>query len=234
MGLPRMRSPRGSTRRRVALWTALATGWILPSVGCQVEYAGMTLPSGRYMHDDVQYFPSGPDFPWANTQAATQRARMRAMGIEPPPPVGTAGVAPGTLESGSTSDRSGWNPDRCQRSAAGDASGCRSAAAGACWSPAFARRRARSASARCSTWPAVTPIDSAVTPQSDTLQHDEMARPTRHVEGIRPDQNPADDPLDGVKPGVLISSCCFFIWLVRSEQQTSETSRLTPPTVPGR
>jgi hypothetical protein len=96
MGLPRMSSPRGSTRRRVALWTALATGWILPSVGCQVEYAGMTLPSGRYMHDDVQYFPSGPDFPWANTQAATQRARMRAMGIEPPPPVGTAPVAPGT------------------------------------------------------------------------------------------------------------------------------------------
>jgi hypothetical protein len=98
MGLPRMRSPRGSTRRRLALWTALATGWILPSVGCQVEYAGMTLPSGRYMHDDVQYFPSGPDFPWANTQAATQRARMRAMGIEPPPPVGTAAVAPGNLQ----------------------------------------------------------------------------------------------------------------------------------------
>jgi hypothetical protein len=74
----------------VAQWSALALGVILPSVGCQVEYAGMTLPSGRYMHDDVQYFPSGPDFPWANTQAATQRARMRAMGIEPPPP----GVVP--------------------------------------------------------------------------------------------------------------------------------------------
>jgi hypothetical protein len=86
MGLPRKRSPRGSTRRRVTQWSALAMGVILPSVGCQVEYAGMTLPSGRYMHDDVQYFPSGPDFPWANTQAATQRARMRAMGIEPPPP----------------------------------------------------------------------------------------------------------------------------------------------------
>jgi hypothetical protein len=98
MGLPRKRSPRGSTRRRVALWSALATGWILPSVGCQVEYAGMTLPSGRYMHDDVQYFPSGPDFPWANTQAATQRARMRAMGIEPPPPVGTAPVGAGSVD----------------------------------------------------------------------------------------------------------------------------------------
>jgi hypothetical protein len=95
MGFPRTRSPRGSTRRRVALWSALATGWIFTSTGCQVEYAGMTLPSGRYMHDDVQYFPSGPDFPWANTQAATQRARMQQMGIEPPPPVGTAPVPPG-------------------------------------------------------------------------------------------------------------------------------------------
>ena len=85
MGLPRKRTPRGSTRRHVARWSALALGMILPSVGCQVEYGGMTLPSGRYMHDDVQYFPQGPDFPWANTQAATQRARMRAMGIEPPP-----------------------------------------------------------------------------------------------------------------------------------------------------
>ncbi len=86
MGLPRMGSPRGATSRRVALWSALAVGGILPSVGCQVEYAGMTLPSGKYMHDDVQYFPAGPEFPWANTQAATQRARMRAMGIEPPAP----------------------------------------------------------------------------------------------------------------------------------------------------
>ncbi len=86
MGLPSMGSPRSATSRRLALWSALAVGGILPSVGCQVEYAGMTLPSGKYMHDDVQYFPAGPEFPWANTQAATQRARMRSMGIEPPPP----------------------------------------------------------------------------------------------------------------------------------------------------
>src|SRR4029450_10117870 len=86
MGLPRKESPRGSTRRRVALWSALAMGGILPSVGCQVEYAGMTRPSGRYMHDAGQDFPAGPAVPWANTQAATQRARMRAMGIEVPAP----------------------------------------------------------------------------------------------------------------------------------------------------
>jgi hypothetical protein len=66
----------------------------------------MTLPSGKYMHDDVQYFPSGPDFPWANTQAATQRARMSAMGeaygLAPMPsitegPVVTPPNAPGAL-----------------------------------------------------------------------------------------------------------------------------------------
>ncbi|MFO0888103.1 MAG: hypothetical protein U0790_03035 [Isosphaeraceae bacterium] len=78
----------------MALWSALAVGGILPSVGCQVEYAGMTLPSGKYMHDDVQYFPAGPEFPWANTQAATQRARMRAMGIEPPPEGGAVAPTP--------------------------------------------------------------------------------------------------------------------------------------------
>ncbi len=80
--------------RRLALWAGLSIGWILPSTGCQVEYAGMTLPSGKYMHDDVQYFAPGPDFPWANTQAATQRARMQAMGIEPPPGEGGPGVIP--------------------------------------------------------------------------------------------------------------------------------------------
>ncbi len=103
MGLPRKRTPRGSARRRVAQWSALAMGVILPAVGCQVEYGGMTLPSGRYMHDDVQYYPSGPDFPWANTQAAAQRARMRAMGIEPPPAnviPEAMGVQPGAQQGG--------------------------------------------------------------------------------------------------------------------------------------
>lgn len=89
---------RPSQGRRLAVWAALALGWMLPSTGCQVEYAGMTLPSGKYMHDDVQYFAPGPDFPWANTQAATQRARMQAMGMEVPPPGqgGPLTVTPGT------------------------------------------------------------------------------------------------------------------------------------------
>ena len=57
MGLPRMGSPRGATSRRMALSSALAVGGILPSVGCQVEYAGMTLPSGKYMHDGRSILP---------------------------------------------------------------------------------------------------------------------------------------------------------------------------------
>ena len=81
MASSRTGTPRRLRRsqRRLALWAGLSIGWLLPSAGCQVEYAGMTLPSGKYMHDDVQYFPPGPYFPWANTQAATQRARMQAM-----------------------------------------------------------------------------------------------------------------------------------------------------------
>lgn len=96
MWSPRMGSlfrPRPSVRR-LAAWGALALGWLLPSTGCQVEYAGMTLPSGKYMHDDVQYFAPGPDFPWANTQAAAQRARMQAMGINMAPPNETGPVVP--------------------------------------------------------------------------------------------------------------------------------------------
>lgn len=97
-----MRSPRtGSSRqpgRRWVAWTALVSGCILSTTGCQVEYAGMTLPSGKYMHDDVQYFAPGPNFPWANTQAATQRARMQQMGvpIEPTGPM-VPPVPPGAI-----------------------------------------------------------------------------------------------------------------------------------------
>ncbi len=80
-----MLSLRKGTPRayRIAAWAGLLVGGALPSIGCQVEYAGMTLPSGKYMRDDVQYFSPGTNFPWANTQAATQRARMAAQGMLP-------------------------------------------------------------------------------------------------------------------------------------------------------
>jgi hypothetical protein len=81
---PRTGSPTRSGRRRLSLLASVAVLGLIPATGCQVEYAGMTLPSGKYMRDDVQYFAPGPDFPWANTQAATQRARMTQMGIAVP------------------------------------------------------------------------------------------------------------------------------------------------------
>ena len=86
--------PRRSQRRRGSIGAGAAVLGLIFATGCQVEYAGMTLPSGKYMHDDVQYFAPGPEFPYANTQAATQRARMAANGIPVPPPPGAAVMAP--------------------------------------------------------------------------------------------------------------------------------------------
>ena len=103
------RRPAG---RRRSVLAGMAVLGLVASTGCQVEYAGMTLPSGKYFHDDVQYFAPGPEFPWANTQAATQRARMQASGIAVPPPpgavigpagaagMGPAGVGPAAMPAG--------------------------------------------------------------------------------------------------------------------------------------
>ncbi len=52
----------------------LAQGWMrglmcgvalaaaVTTTGCQVSMNGQTLPSPYYVHDDVQYFPPGPEF----------------------------------------------------------------------------------------------------------------------------------------------------------------------------
>jgi len=49
------------------------------SIGCQVEQSGMLLPSPRYLSDDVQYFAPGPDFPFANEEAALEEAQAPVM-----------------------------------------------------------------------------------------------------------------------------------------------------------
>jgi hypothetical protein len=41
--------------------------------GCQVDIGGQTLPSPYYLQDDVQYFPTGPEFKLAQ-EAAAQKA----------------------------------------------------------------------------------------------------------------------------------------------------------------
>jgi len=42
----------------------------LTLAGCQVDVGGQTLPSPYYLQDDIQYFPSGPEFKLAKEAAA--------------------------------------------------------------------------------------------------------------------------------------------------------------------
>ena len=46
--------------------------------GCQVDVAGQTLPSAYYLHDDIQYFPAGPEFKLSK-EAAAQKAYRKEM-----------------------------------------------------------------------------------------------------------------------------------------------------------
>ena len=63
---------------KYALSGLLLAGALAPSVGCQVSIAGQTLPSPYYLHDDVQYFPAGPENKLANETAALKKARAEA------------------------------------------------------------------------------------------------------------------------------------------------------------
>ena len=46
------------------LWLAgIAAGLGLSATGCQTDFGGMTLPSGRYLMHQPQYFPADPVFP---------------------------------------------------------------------------------------------------------------------------------------------------------------------------
>jgi hypothetical protein len=53
-----------------AVWPA-----VLLFTGCQVEMAGVTLPSPWYLTDDMQYYTPGPEFKLANEAAAMQEER---------------------------------------------------------------------------------------------------------------------------------------------------------------
>ena len=43
------------------------------STGCQTDIGGQSLPSAHYLKDDIQYFPSGPEFKLSR-EAAAQKA----------------------------------------------------------------------------------------------------------------------------------------------------------------
>ncbi len=58
--------------RSLLLLAAVST---LPAIGCQVDVAGQTLPSGYYLDDDVQFFPAGPEFKLSREAAAQKEYR---------------------------------------------------------------------------------------------------------------------------------------------------------------
>lgn len=72
-------------KNRRGPWSALLLGLGLLSIlgltGCQVDVGGQTLPSPYYLQDDVQYFPTGPQFKLSN-EAAAMRARAEEEALQ--------------------------------------------------------------------------------------------------------------------------------------------------------
>jgi hypothetical protein len=63
-------------RTSTSIVLTLAAGFCLANAsGCQVSLNGQTLPSPYYLQDDVQYYPSGPEFKLPREAAALQAAR---------------------------------------------------------------------------------------------------------------------------------------------------------------
>ncbi len=66
---------RGSIAIALFLGLSLTTG-------CQVDYAGQTLPSPSYLTDDVQYYAPGPEFKLAK-EAAAMKEQAEAVASSP-------------------------------------------------------------------------------------------------------------------------------------------------------
>ena len=69
---------RIATKRRTVqsiTLTVVAGFSLVGATGCQVSLNGQTLPSPYYLEDDVQYFPSGPEFKLSREAAALRAAR---------------------------------------------------------------------------------------------------------------------------------------------------------------
>ena len=72
-----------TTTKRWLRWAMCGLGVVAcaGAAGCQVSVGGQTLPSPYYLHDDVQYFPPGPEFKLSR-EAAAQRAHRAEMELE--------------------------------------------------------------------------------------------------------------------------------------------------------
>ena len=75
------------------LWLAgIAAALGFSAAGCQTNFGGMTLPSGRYLEHQPQYFPSDPAFPLPRELATMTDPAGAGGGIAAP--AGGAIVAP--------------------------------------------------------------------------------------------------------------------------------------------
>lgn len=84
-----------TTLSSTRVWLVLLVGTILPAIGtgCQSTVGGQTLPSAYYLRDDVQYFPSGPEFKLTRQVEAIEEYKLQQLGLE-------AGVDPGFVPGG--------------------------------------------------------------------------------------------------------------------------------------
>ncbi|MDX1965047.1 MAG: hypothetical protein SFX18_18015 [Pirellulales bacterium] len=64
----------------------LMCGTLAAFTGCQVDVGGQTLPSGYYLKDDIQYFPTGPKFKLAQ-EAAAMKAYNEQQALQTQPSV---------------------------------------------------------------------------------------------------------------------------------------------------
>jgi len=71
MHTAKMKRNAGWKLAAAAMWPA-----VMLLSGCQVEYAGQTLPSPYYLSDDIQYYAPGPEFKLAREAAAMKEQQQ--------------------------------------------------------------------------------------------------------------------------------------------------------------
>ncbi len=67
--------------RKLALAALSVFGLCFTLTGCQTTVGGQTLPSAYYLKDDVQYFPTGPEFKLSNTVQAIEQYKLDQSGF---------------------------------------------------------------------------------------------------------------------------------------------------------
>ena len=66
----------------MTLLAAVLMGMLMLT-GCQVDVGVQTLPSPYYLQDDIQYFPSGPEFKLSKEAAALKAYKDERTGDAP-------------------------------------------------------------------------------------------------------------------------------------------------------